>query len=514
VTWDEHCDVLVAGSGAGGLMGAYAASRAGLKVSLAEGSDLFGGTTAYSGGGMWFPCSAPLRRAGDDDTLDDAREYFRAVVGDRTPRALQDAFLETGARVIDYLEQDPGFEFMVYPWPDYYGAAPKARPGGRHIAPLPLPGAALGPLREQMRRSVAEERAGAPQPDALEGGQALVARFLLALSARPNVELRLRSRLVELVVDDGRVVGAVLDEPDGRRRVRAERGVLLAAGGFERNEELRQRFQVPGSAAGAMGPAGNTGEALLAALDVGADVDLMDQAWWSPGLMRPDGSATFTLGFSGGLFVDEDGRRFMNESQAYDRAGREVIARLKDGRLRLPYWLVFDNSDDGMPPILYPVVPLGDPGPFRKAGLWRSGDTLEDLAVQIGVPPDALAETVAGFNAAAAAGEDPGFRRGDEPFDRLFTGGSPLAPLTKPPFHAAAFGLSDLGTKGGLRTDPRGRVLNRAGDAIQGLYAAGNTMAAVTGQTYPAGGNPVGASMVFAFLAVEDLTGAAAHAEA
>ena len=118
--WDEECDVLVAGSGAGGFTGAYTAAREGLKVVLVESSDKFGGTSAYSGGGMWFPCSAPLRRAQDDDTLEDARTYYRAVVGDRTPRALQDAYLETGAPLIDYLEQDPLLEFLVYPWPDYF----------------------------------------------------------------------------------------------------------------------------------------------------------------------------------------------------------------------------------------------------------------------------------------------------------------------------------------------------------------------------------------------------------
>jgi 3-oxosteroid 1-dehydrogenase len=505
VTWDEHCDVLVAGSGAGGLTGAYTAARGGLRVILAEGADRFGGTSAYSGGGMWFPCNAALKREGDDDTLEDAREYFRAVVGERTPRALQDAFLETGAQLIDYLEQDPDFAFLVYPWPDYYGAAPKARAGGRHIAPAPLPAAALGAWRARMRRTVAEERADAPAPEMLEAGQALVGRFLLALGRRPNVDLRLESELVELIRDQGAITGAVLRTPAGPRRVRAERGVILAAGGFERSAELRERFRTPGSVAGTMGSPGNTGRALLAALAVGADIDLMDQAWWSPGLLRPDGTATFTLGFSGGIFVDQSGRRFMNENQAYDRAGRAVIERLKDGRLTPPYWFIFDDRDGGRPPIQFPVAPIGEAEPYRAAGLWRTGASLEQLAEQIGVPPQGLVETVSAFNRMAEAGRDTAFGRGDEPFDRLFTGGPPLTPLTQPPFHAAAFGLSDLGTKGGLRTDARGRVLEPGGAPIPGLYAAGNTMAAVSGEAYPAGGNPIGASMVFAHLAARHL---------
>src|SRR6185436_13165975 len=137
---------------------------------------------------MWLPCNAALRRAGDDDTMEDARAYYRAVVGTRTPHALQDAYLDTGAALIDYLEQDPDFEFVIYPWPDYFGRAPKARAGGRHIAPMPLPASALGPLKAVLRPALAEERRGQPAPDDLLGGQALIGRFLVALSKLPNAD--------------------------------------------------------------------------------------------------------------------------------------------------------------------------------------------------------------------------------------------------------------------------------------------------------------------------------------
>ena len=124
----------------------------------------------------------------------------------------------------------------------------------------------------------------------------------------------------------------------------------------------------------------------------------------------------------------------------------------------------------------------------------------------IGVPPQNLTDTVARFNEFAAHGTDEDFGRGDEPYDRAFSGGaSPLHPIDQPPFHAAAFGVSDLGTKGGLRTDTAARVLDTTGQVIPGLYAAGNTMAAPSGTTYPGGGNPIGTSMVFSHLAVLDM---------
>lgn len=121
------------------MTGAYTAAREGLSVILVEASDKFGGTTAYSGGGgVWFPCNPVLKRAGTDDTIEDALEYYHAVVGDRTPRELQDTYVRGGAGLIEYLESDDNLKFAPMPWPDYFGKAPKARADGqRHIAARP-----------------------------------------------------------------------------------------------------------------------------------------------------------------------------------------------------------------------------------------------------------------------------------------------------------------------------------------------------------------------------------------
>ncbi|MEV0354897.1 FAD-binding protein [Nocardia sp. NPDC050697] len=507
VQWDERCDVLVIGSGGGGLIGAYTAARAGLNVIVIEATGSFGGTTAYSGGGMWFPCNPVLRRAGDDDIIDDALAYFRAVVGDRTPAALQEAFVTGGAPLVEYLESDPAFEFQVLPWPDYFGAQPRARAAGRHIVPAPLPAAALGELAAALRPPLGTDRGAEPAPDELVGGQALIGRMLLALSRFPNVELRRDAGCRELVHLGGGVAGALVATRQGRRRIRATRGVLIAAGGFERSDRLRRRFGVPGSARDSMAPAGNLGAALEAAMAVGADVDLMDQAWWAPGLTHPDGASTFSLWFTGGILVDQAGERFGNESAPYDRLAREVLARLGDGRITLPYWMIYGGAAPE-PPVLFTGVPLADPAAYEQAGLWHTADTLPALAAKIGVPADALVRTVTRYDEHAARGADPDFGRGAEPYDRSVPGcPDPLVPIGDGPYRAAAFGLSDLGTKGGLRTDADARVLDTAGAPIPGLYATGNSMAAVSGTVYPGGGNPIGASMVFAHLAARHLAG-------
>ncbi|MBJ7338378.1 FAD-binding protein [Mycolicibacterium sp.] len=501
--WDEIVDVVVVGSG-GGITGAYTAAREGMSVALVEGSDKFGGTTAFSGGGgMWFPCNPVLRRAGVDDTIDEALRYFHAVVGDRTPRALQDAYVRGGARLIEYLEADDAFAFKVLPWPDYFGAAPGARLDGmRHIVSRALPAEALGRWADRVRGPLDNERLGTPAPELLTGGRALIGRFLAALNRFPDTAMHLDSPLTDLVVTDGAVTGAVVERSGVSVRIGARRGVLLAAGGFEQNARMRHEFGVPGRVEDTMGAPGNDGAAHRAAIRIGAATDLMDQAWWSPGLIHPDGRSTFSLWFTGGIFVDSDGRRFVNESGPYDRLGRTVVDQIRSGAIELPFWMVYDDREGEIPPVKSASVSLVQTERYRDAGLWHSADTLEDLATIIGVPPAHLVASVTRFNEFASEGADRDFGRGDEAYDRTFTGGaSPLVPIDQPPYHAAAFGLSDLGTKGGLRTDADARVLDAEGRPIPGLYAAGNTMAAVSGTAYPGGGNPIGASMLFSHLA-------------
>ena len=168
--------------------------------------------------------------------------------------------------------------------------------------------------------------------------------------------------------------------------------------------------------------------------------------------------------------------------------------------------MVYDDTDDGLPPVKATNVSMVEPERYAEAGLWHTAETLDELAAKIGVPPANLAQTVARFNEFVADGVDADFGRGDEPYDRAFSAGAPpLYAIDRPPFHAAAFGVSDLGTKGGLRTDSAARVLDGSGEVIPGLYAAGNTMAAPSGTTYPGGGNPIGTSMVFSHLAVRDM---------
>ncbi|MBQ6641033.1 MAG: FAD-binding protein, partial [Saccharopolyspora sp.] len=227
--------------------------------------------------------------------------------------------------------------------------------------------------------------------------------------------------------------------------------------------------------------------------------DLLDQGWFCPGLAQPDGGGSFALGFRGGIMVDATGRRYANECLPYDRFGRAMAAAAE----RIPSWFVFDSREGGGLPAI--AMPEGDPEEHVRAGIRFRADTIAELAADIGVPAQALTGTVERFNEFAAAGADADFHRGEDEYDAFFAGGEPLVAIDQPPYYAAKFVLSDLGTKGGLVTDARGRVLRGDGSAIGGLYAAGNSSASMTGAVYPAPGVPLGTAMVFASLAVADM---------
>jgi 3-oxosteroid 1-dehydrogenase len=264
---------------------------------------------------------------------------------------------------------------------------------------------------------------------------------------------------------------------------------------------------VPGAVAWTMAPAGtNTGEPIAAAGAVGAATGLLDEGWFCPGLEQPDGGGSFTLGFRGGLMVDAAGRRYANECLPYDRFGREMAAAAQGAPARIPSWFVFDSREGGRLPAI--AMPEGVPEEHLAAGTWVRADTLEELAGLAGLPADALVATVERFNGFAETGVDEDFGRGEDEYDTFF--GGELSPVTMPPYTAARFVLSDLGTKGGLVTDDAGRVLRADGSPIPGLYAAGNSAASVFGAVYPGPGAPLGSAMVFASLAVRDLLGTTA----
>ena len=503
VDLDLTCDLVVVGSGAGAMTGAFLAARAGLETVVLESTDRLGGTSAYSGAACWLPGTEVQWRAGVDDSTESARRYLRALLG-ADVSGHQEAFLARAPALVAELESDPALEFEWRAFPDYFDR-PGRVTGGRSFVPLDLPRERLGERAGLVRPPVDRDRAGRGHRDApLSAGRALIGRLLLALDATGHGTVRTGWHVDDLVLEDGRVAGvtARIGESGRRGRVRARYGVLAAAGGFERSQERRTEAGVPGRADWTMAPAGtNDGDLLDAARAAGAAVDLMSEAWWCPGIAMPDGGASFTLGFRGGVVVDRTGRRYANESLPYDQMGRAMAA---DPERRIPSYLVFDSREGGRLPAI--ALPGGRPEEHLAAGTWVEAPSLAELAELVGVPARELEDTVARFNAAAARGRDDEHGRGSDEYDRHFAD-PVLVPVDRPPFRAARLVLSDLGTKGGLVTDPDARVLRDDGSVLEGLYAVGNTAASMTGARYPGPGIPIGTAMVFAARAVDDVLG-------
>ena len=511
--WDRECDVLVVGSGAGALVGALLAATAGLRTVLVEKTDQFGGTTAYSGGGLWIPLCGPSRRAGVGDSRRDVDTYLDATVGPAR-RELRDAYLDAGPRVIDRLEANRWLDFEWRPFPDYFCEMPGARADGRSIYALDFDATGHEAAVEHLRPPLPPAKGGWKEPFPLIiGGRALLARLLVALGETDAVLLR-ETELVSLVVDGDRVAGAevMVGADRSPQRIRADRGVLLAAGGFERDGERRRRHQAPLGSEWTLGAPGNTGGALAAAERAGAATELLEECWWAPGLMLPDGTPSFRLferGKPGSIMVDGSGRRFADETWPYDRLGRAMV---EGGHF--PAWFVADAGHVGTYGFAT-ARPGRDIGPeWFDSGAVVRADTLADLAERIGVPAAELERTVERWNEGAREGRDPDFGRGEQAFDRFFgdAGHQPnpcVGPLERGPYHAWKVVPADLGTKGGVRCDTRGRALRPDGTVLAGLYAAGNTMASWTNHCYPGPGSPIGSCVVFSALAVEDMAAGA-----
>ena len=541
-------DVVVAGSGAAGMTAALTAADLGLSVVVIEKAGAFGGSTARSGGGIWAPGNTVLRDAGVTDTPGQARVYLAHVVGADVPASRQEAFLEHGPGMLDLvLGKTPLRLAWVPGYADYYPEAPGGLAGGRSVEPVPFDsrklGAELGHLaRPYLPSPVAITQAeyrwlslGPRHPRAviagarvavraargrvrgrrvLSLGQALAAGLRAGLLAS-GVPLWLGVAMTGLEVQDGRVTGVHATRDGESVLIRARRGVLIATGGFERNEEMRRRYQREAGPQWTTGAPGNTGDGIRAGLEAGAAVGLMDDAWWGPSIPLP-GGPYFCLAersLPGCLLVNGAGQRFVNESAPYVDAVHAMYDGDTPENPHIPAWLVFDQRYRDR--YLFAGRPPGRALPRRwyAAGAVVRADDLAGLAREMGVDAAGLVKTVTRFSEFAAAGRDEEFGRGDSAYDRYY--GDPrcrpnpnLAPLARPPFYAVKIVPGDLGTKGGLRTDEHARVLREDGTVIGGLYAAGNASASVMGHSYAGAGATIGPAMTFGYIAARTMAAA------
>jgi len=540
--WDYEVDFLVAGTGVAGMSAAITAKLNGLDTLLIESMEKWGGTTAISGGGLWVPNNPLEHRDGVQDSPEAAFDYLKSTVGDVgiwTSDARKWAFINAIPPYVNMLA-DQGIKWVrAKKYPDYYPDLPSGMVG-RSIEPQPFNMRKLGAWGKLKREG------GIPAPVrnddfyllsrawSTPGGFIRGAQFVfrtigyLATGQKPvgmgaslasnlmyivhnklDIPVWLNSPITEVLVENKRVVGAMVEKEGKTLRIRARRGVMLAAGGFAHNKEWRMKYQgVPGWSAS---PAGQLGQGIAAGEKAGSALAMMEDSWWGATILNPDATKDqhgFVLNERSdpwSIVVDQNGERYLNESESYVDFGHHLLEHdKKTGGKALPSWLVSDHRHDTHFMSSALMIP-GAKKKLRDRGEYVDAKTLPELAEKMGVPKEKLMATIERFNEFARKGVDEDFERGRTVYDQYY--GDPLVkpnpnlgPIEKGPFSAVKLYPGDLNTKGGLVTDECARVLRKDNSVIDGLYAAGNNTASVMGHTYPGPGSTIAPAGVFGYL--------------
>lgn len=533
--WHLEADVVVLGSGGAAMTAAIAARDFGASdVVILEKSGMVGGTTAMSGGMLWIPNNHHQQEAGIADSDDDIVTYLDTIApGQLDPETLG-AFMEGGPEMLRYLADETPVRFRTFrDFPDYQPYVPGGKPeGGRSLDNEAFSFERLGKwatrvnpskMAYPLRGSLMEAVSGALDETTLKEreagdyrglGQALAGSLFMAVIDR-NIPVEFEKRARKLVKDGSRVIGVIAEDADGRDfRVRARRGVVIATGGFEWNETLVKTF-VRGPITGPVSVPENEGDGLLMAIEAGAQLGNMQNAFWMQSVLegKPqhrDAKPNYLLGSDerarpGAILVNRTGRRFVNEAANYNALGKTLHAFDAGTHTyaNLPYWLIFDQRYRDKYP-LFNATPQSPLPPFVM-----KADTLEDLAATAGVDPIGMVATIERFNTMVDNGHDDDFNRGDNSYDNFYMWGDTdfdppyrtLGRIDHGPFYAVRMEAGVLGTAGGPKTNGDAQVLDWQGNPIPGLYAAGNAMSAVLGEAYGGAGGTLGPGMTFGYIA-------------
>jgi succinate dehydrogenase/fumarate reductase flavoprotein subunit len=552
---DTECDVLVIGAGAGGLSTAISAKHHGLDVVVVEKASVFGGTTAFSGGVLWIPGSPQARKAGIADSREAVMRYMRAETGAFFDRPAVEAFVDRGPEMVEFFERETALNFIPTLYPDYHPDVDGGVDIGRSILAAPFDIRGLGKDMDRLRPPLAtitfigmmfnssnadlkhffnvtkslksatyvfkrlvthiKELVLYRRGVLVTSGNALAAR--LAKSALDlKIPIHTSTPARELLVEDGRVMGARVVGPDGERIIRARKGVVLAAGGFAHDLERIQRAYPHLRRGGehfSPVPTDNTGDGSRMAEQVGGTVPIRftSAAAWMPTSKVPRKDGTFGAfphlldRYKPGIIgVLRNGKRFTNESNSYHDVGAAMIEACKHDN-ETAMWLICDQatiSKYGLGYAKPAPMPLGG---FVRNGYLQKGSTLAELAQNAGLDPAGLEATVRQYNEGAVRGEDPEFGRGRTSFNRYLADPEQkpnpcVAPIGEGPYYALKLLVGDLGSFDGITTDVAGRVLGAQGGPIPGLFAVGNDRASVMGGNYPGAGITLGPILTFGYL--------------
>jgi succinate dehydrogenase/fumarate reductase flavoprotein subunit len=560
---DSVYDLVVIGAGGAGMATALFAAMEGASVLLIERTEYVGGTTAWSAGTSWLPGSRHASKVNPGDTLAETARYLDNAVGERTSKALRQAFLDNARAAVDEVEDRSELKYRPYPkHPDYISDLGGSTLNGRALEPVPFDGRLLGrelfallrpPIPEftvlggmmvdrtdinhllAMTRSWASlkhslkivlrhaiDRLSWPRGTRLVMGNAHVARLLYSLSKHDKVTMVMNAMVTHIERGQSGVERVDLVCDGEHRSIRVNKGLVLASGGFNRHPELRAQM-LPGVPA-EWSPAapGHTGQAHDLAKHLGAVYGQggLSHAFWAPVSLRKrlDGSTAVFPHFvmdrakPGMITVNAKGERFLNESTSYHLFGL-AMQKAHQSAPSIPAYLVCDA--EALRKYGIGMVRPGGKGlaPFLADGYLTEAVSLAELAGKLGMDAKALQASVEQINRYAETGVDPDYHRGETAYqqnlgDPAWTGKNPnIGPLTTGPFYAVRLYPGDIGASTGFATNEHAQVLGANDQAIGQLYAVGNDMHSIMGGIYPAPGITIGPGLVFARIVVRDALG-------
>jgi len=552
----DDFDLIVIGAGCAGMSAALFGAIAGRHVLLLERSAWVGGTSALSAGAVWIPNTAFAADAGD--SVQNARRYLDAAIGERSPSALRERFLALGPEAVRCLEAHSDVRLRAFAYhPDYLSDLPGSTRHGRVLECLPFDGRRLGaafalvrpPIPEftvlggmmvdridighllRLARSArsfahgarlllryARDRLTHPRGTRLVMGNALVGRLLASLLAR-NVPILTGARTDSLLARDGRITGVTVTHDGATREFTARDGVILAGGGFGDDAALRAQL-IPTVVRYSPRAGTSTGELQRLAMASGARLGTRSgsAACWAPVSVRHrrDGTAAvfphfvFDRAKPGTVVVDATGRRFVDESTSYHLFGERMLAHAAERGGEAVAFLIADRR--ALVAYGLGMIRPGGRGlqRFVRDGYLVAASTVPALAHALAIDATTLESTVSRLNGFAATGVDADFGRGTNAYQRnlgdpAFAPNPTLGPIRDAPFYAIRLYPGDIAASVGLVTDADARVLR--GDApIPGLFAIGNEMQSMMGDAYPGPGINLGPAIVFAYAAVQAAT--------
>jgi len=557
INWDREVDVLIFGSGAAGLSAGIFAAKEGLEVLVCEKHEVLGGTTATSGGFVWIPNSDEAKSAGISDSKEEARRYLEFELGEHNRPELTEAFLDNGPLALRELQEGTHVKYNYTSWPDYHAENEGGVVEGRTLEPARFDGRKLGrdfasvrpPIKRLMllggmsidKRKVHDflrpfqswsslwrisktftrffiDRLSYPRGTDVGAGNALICSMYLSFKEL-NGTLSIKSGLLNLIDFEGKVVGALISKDGRKQYIKANHGVILCTGGFPHNAQMRRELGPNHPHDYSVGWFGNMGDGITAARKIGAAIDgnVRGPGLWQPSslLRRPDNSTETILygylerGRPGLIAVDASGKRFVNESATY----HDIVEAMFEHNVALGnrFYFICDSKfiwRYGLGMIRPYSINLKK---YEKLDYLVKGASLAELATKLDIDEDQFEQTVHKFNGYAETGEDPDFKRGENPFGRKMLGDPKNLPnpnlgkVESGPYYAIRIYPSTLGTAVGLSVNEKSQVTDSEGRAIPGLYASGQDMTSVMRGYYPSGGVNIGGAITFSYIAIQSV---------